>query len=128
MLDHVHSLTTAPPIAAFKLSEDFRKLAPKLKSAASDDSGEDKGTREALTRALEFLALYYRDLLSYRVSGAQYLVNVDRETQIASASARFAPEDLTRALTDIAGVRHAVERNANAQLAVDVLFTRLTAG
>ena len=129
LLDLAETLTKAPAIYSFKAGEEFRKLAPKLKMAAdlNVDSSEDKGTRESLARALDLLALYYRDLLSCRVGGPRpFLVNVDRQVQIAAASARFQPAELEIALSSISAVRHAIERNANAQLSIDVLFSRLT--
>ena len=38
LLDLAHDLLTAPPIKSFKLGEDFRKLAPKLKATGEDEA------------------------------------------------------------------------------------------
>ena len=66
LLDLAYDLLTAPPIKSFKLGEEFRKLAPKLKATEDDDAaepGEEKAGREPLGRALDLLATYFRDVL-----------------------------------------------------------------
>ena len=125
---------TAPQIKSFKLGEEFRKLAPKLKAADEDAAeggggdGEDKGARASLLRALDLLATYYRDLLAMRLLGEKraHPVNADRFVEIAGAAERYTPAQLEQALALLFALRRAIERNANAQLAIEVLFTRLT--
>ena len=133
LLDFARDLTTAPAVKALRLGENLRKLAPKLKAAESPDSdgkadGSDKSSREPLARALEMLATYYRDLLLCGLLGeaSAPLVNADRRMEIAGASGRHAPPQWERAIGLIGAVRHAIERNANAQLATDTLLTQLT--
>ena len=72
LLDLAYDLLTAPPIKSFKLGEEFRKLAPKLKATEDDEAaepGEEKAGREPLGRALDLLATYFRDVLSLGVMG-----------------------------------------------------------
>ena len=135
LLDFARDLVTAPPIKSFKLGEEFRKLAPKLKAADEDaadggggDGGEDKGARTSLLRALDLLGTYYRDLLAMRLLGEKraHPVNADRFVELAGAAERYTPAQLEEALALLLALRRAIERNANAQLAVEVLFTRLT--
>ena len=131
LLDLARDLLTAPAIKSFKLGEDFRKLAPKMK--AGDDEGADadgekeKTGREPLTRALDLLAAYVRDVLAVAVAGPSRasLVNVDRQAEIVSLASSWTPERLERALGLILDIRQAVERNANSQLALEVLFTQM---
>ena len=131
LLDLAHDLLTAPPIKSFKLGEEFRKLAPKLKAAVEDeapDTGEEKAGREPLTRALDLLASYFRDVLSAAVMGPKRatLVNVDRREEILGLAGSYPAEKIERALALLLDIRQAIERNANSQLALDVLFTQLT--
>ena len=135
LLDFARDLVTAPVIKSFKLGEEFRKLAPKLKAADEEaaegggsEAGEDKKSRPALLRALDLLAIYYRDLLAMRVLGEKraHPVNADRFAEIAGAAERYTPAQLEEALSLLLALRRAIERNANAALAIDVLFTRLT--
>ena len=131
LLDLAYDLLTAPPIKSFKLGEEFRKLAPKLKAAGEDEgaeAAEEKTGREPLTRALDLLASYFRDVLSAAVMGPARasLVNVDRREQILGLVARYPAEKTERALALLLDVRQAIERNANSQLALDVLFTQIS--
>lgn len=132
LLDMARDLLTAPPIKSFKLGEEFRKLAPKLKASEDEETaseaGEEKAGREPLGRALDLLAIYCRDILSVCLLGKERarLVNVDRREEIEILAARFTLEQMERALALLLDVRQAVERNANSQLAIEVLFTHLT--
>ncbi len=134
LLDFARDLVTAPQIKSFKLGEEFRKLAPKLKATDEDaegggsDGGEDKTARASLLRALDLLATYYRDLLAMCLLGEKraHPVNADRFMELAGAAERYTPAQLEQALALLLAVRRAIERNANAQLAIEVLFTRLT--
>jgi DNA polymerase-3 subunit delta' len=134
LLDFARDLVTAPPIKSFKLGEEFRRLAPKLRATSDEGEGgagegEEKSTRAPLLRALDFLAVYYRDLLAMCVLGesSAHPVNADRFAEIAGAAQHYVSSQLEEAITLLLAVRHAIERNANAQLAVEVLFLRLTA-
>jgi DNA polymerase-3 subunit delta' len=132
LLDWARDLVTAPSIKSFKLGEELRKIAPKLKAgeddAPSDGDEKEKGGREPLGRALDMLATYYRDMLAVRLMGEEQasLVNIDRRVEIAGGASHHMPEQLEESLALIVGIRQAIERNANAQLAVEVLLTHLT--
>lgn len=132
LLDLARDLLTAPAIKSFKLGEDFRKLAPKMKAGEDADGAEGDGEkektgREPLTRALDLLASYVRDVLAVAVAGPSRasLVNVDRREEIVSLASSWTPERLERALGLILDIRQVVERNANSQLALEVLFTQM---
>ena len=74
------------------------------------------------------LASYFRDVLSAAVMGPARvtLVNVDRREEILGLAEQYPAEKTERALALLLDVRQAIERNANSQLALDVLFTQLT--
>jgi DNA polymerase-3 subunit delta' len=125
-------LATAPAIKSFKLAEELRKIAPKMRGGAEDESAEsdtgDGRAREPLCRCLDVLASYYRDLLAVRAAGADApMINVDRRLEIVGAAETRSVADLRRAVDLILHTRRAIERNANAQLAVETLLTQLTA-
>jgi DNA polymerase-3 subunit delta' len=132
LLDWARDLVSAPVIKSFKLGEELRKIAPKLKAAEDDaavDSEEkERGAREPLGRSLDLLAAYYRDMLSVRLLGDKTatLVNIDRRVEIAGAAAHYSPKILEEAIALTVRLRQAIERNANAQLALEVLLTHLT--
>ena len=133
LLDLAQDLLTAPPIKSFKLGEEFRKLAPKLKATEDDEAaelGEEKAGREPLGRALDLLATYFRDVLSLGVMGPARanLVNADRREPLLTLAGRHSPERMEHALGLLLDIRQAIERNANSQLALEVLFTGLTMG
>ena len=131
LLDLARDLLAAPPVQSFKLGEEFRKLAPKLKAEgddAGDAPGEEKAGREPLTRALDLLAGYLRDILAAAVLGPARAdpVNADRRAEILAQAERHTPARLERMLALLLDVRQAIERNANSQLALEVLFTQMT--
>ncbi len=133
LLDLAYDLLTAPPVKSFKLGEEFRKLAPKLKATEDDEAaepGEEKAGREPLGRALDLLATYFRDVLTLGVMGPDRasIVNADRREQLLALSARRTPEQMEHALGLLLDIRQAIERNANSQLAVEVLFAGVTTG
>lgn len=133
LLDLAHDLLTAPPVKSFKLGEEFRKLAPKLKATEDDDTaepGEEKAGREPLGRALDLLATYFHDVLTLGIVGPDRanIVNADRREQLISLAERQTPEKMEQALGLLLDIRQAIERNANSQLAVEVLFAGIMMG
>ena len=133
LLDLAHDLLTAPPVKSFKLGEEFRKLAPKLKATEDDDTaepGEEKAGREPLGRALDLLATYFHDVLTLGVVGPDRanIVNADRREQLISLAEKQTPAKMEQALGLLLDIRQAIERNANSQLAVEVLFAGIMMG
>lgn len=133
LLDWARDLVSAPSIKAFKLGEELRKIAPKLAAGDSDGNSEsdekERGIRESLGRSLDILAVYFRDMIAVRLMGetAATVVNLDRRMEIVGGADRYTDAQLEDAVALIVNIRQAIERNANAQLALDVLLTRLTA-
>lgn len=133
LLDWARDLSTAPSIKAFKLNEELRKIAPKLRAGEDADASEpdekERGIREPLGRSLDILAVYFRDMIAVRLMGDANasLVNLDRRAEIVGGAEHYTEAQLADAVALIISIRQAIERNANAQLALDVLLTRLTA-
>ncbi|MEO7715256.1 MAG: DNA polymerase III subunit [Capsulimonas sp.] len=131
LLDLADKAMRAPQIASFKLAEEFRKLAPKLKSDVGDAGGDEKerSAREPVLNALSMLAVYFRDLTALRVMGASraVIVNADRGEQLKKSVTVYSEEALIKAMSLIFSIRQGIERNANAQLATELLFAELAA-
>lgn len=130
LLDLAERSIPASGVQGFKLAEELRKLAPKLRpNAEPSTSGEDDkdaGAREPVLRSLDMLALYYRDLAALCVGGpGARVVNVDRRDRLNALAAGRSLDQTVHAIELILGIRGAIERNANVQLALEVLFTQL---
>jgi DNA polymerase-3 subunit delta' len=128
ILQIAHSLIYSPTISGFKLSEEFRKTAGKLKLAADDsaDSEEEKSSRDTLLLGLDLVATYFRDLLAAVVSGeAAKLAHPDLRKETMIAARHISAATLQASVQRILAVRSVIARNASSQLAIDVLFTGL---
>ena len=125
LLDLAADLTSGGEIIqAFKIADDLRKASDQL--SGKDDSGEEKSTRINLTRGLDLLGIWYADLLRARMNPhAAHLVNADRRTQLETHARHYAPESVHQALRLVVDTRRYVERNANAQIALESLTTQL---
>jgi DNA polymerase-3 subunit delta' len=125
LLDLAADLTSgAPIIQAFQLADGFRKASDTL--GASEDGADEKSTRVSLTRGLDLLAIWYADLLRERVNPSlARLVNADRRTQLSTHARHFDESSLHQAIRLVMDTRRYVERNANAQIAIEVLATQL---
>jgi DNA polymerase-3 subunit delta' len=130
LLNLAYTLGRAPMIQSFKLAEQFKKLSAQL--IAVDDfeteaDDKEKNAREPILRGLDMLAIYFRDLMAVRVMGSAdaLVVNKDRLDQISKSAGLYSTGSLNRALRLIPEVRQAVDRNANTQLALEVLFAEL---
>jgi DNA polymerase-3 subunit delta' len=131
LLDLAARLSEVPPIGGLKLAEELRKLAapPKAKKGeeASESDVPEKGARGELGRAIDVLAVWHGDLLATTLHGeGARLVHADRRAQIAACASRYRPEQLAENLKTLFEFRRHVARNANQQLATEVLLMKLT--
>jgi len=129
LLDLAERSLTGRPIQAFRLAEELRKIAPKLKAEIDNGDGDDKetGSRDAMLRALEMLAFFYRDLAAVCASGGNPtgIVNIDRRNALIKLAQGRSVETIIHQVDQILGIRTAIERNAYQQTALEVLFTQL---
>lgn len=138
LLDLAERLSTSPRIAAFRLAEDLRNVskppaAPKGKKAVGDeassetaDSGGDRTARGDLGRALEVLAAWHADMLAITLRGpASPVVHEDRRKSLTAAAARYPREQIAENIEHLFEFRRYLARNANAQLATEVLMLKL---
>lgn len=124
------------PWAALRLAEALRAGPQEDAEAAEDDdeapsqakaAGARKGVRDATLEALDMLLLWYRDLLAMKTQGESApIVNVDRRTEIAEQSSRYAGSDfLLSAVGSILHAKRRVQGNAMAQVATEALMVKL---
>lgn len=129
LLDLAHQIALNPGIAAFRLAEDLRGSSKPAKSKKSDPDAaepEEKSTRGDLGRALDVLAIWYGDLLHLALRGPDApIVHEDRRTQAREAATRYRSEQLISNLEALFLFRRHIARNANAQLATEVLLLKL---
>ena len=76
------------------------------------------------------LATYFHDVLTLGVVGPDRanVVNADRREQLISLAEKQTPAKMEQALGLLLDIRQAIERNANSQLAVEVLFAGIMMG
>jgi DNA polymerase III subunit delta' len=127
LLDLAHRIALSPGIAAFKLAEDLRSAAKPAKAKKSDEAEtEEKSTRGDLGRSLDILTLWYGDLLSLALRGPDApIVHEDRRDQTRDAASRYRSEQLISNIEALFAFRKHIARNANAQLATEVLLLKL---
>ncbi|HEY3330365.1 MAG TPA: hypothetical protein VGK19_10120 [Capsulimonadaceae bacterium] len=124
ILDIASDLTGgAPQIQAFKIADELRKAADKSLGKKDETS---EGPRTALTRAIDMLLLWYGDLLRIRVAPeSASLVNRDRSSQMHMHAPHFEAESLRQAARILLDTRRYIERNANAQVALEAAAMQL---
>jgi DNA polymerase-3 subunit delta' len=132
LLTLAQRIAHSPGIAAFKLAEELRNAAkpPVVKGKKGDkeeDSAEpDKSSRGDINRAMEVLMAWHDDLLSVALRGADApIVHEDRREAIVGAAKRYRPEQLAENVETLFAFRRHLGRNANAQLATEVLMLKL---
>lgn len=127
LLDLAARIAEGPMIAAFRLAEDLRSAAktrPKKGEEAEGDA--DRTARGDIVRAVDVLAAFFADLLSLALHGPDGpLVHEDRRERLVAAAARYRPEQIAENLETLLAFRRHLQRNANAQLATEVLMLRL---
>lgn len=83
--------------------------------------------REKVNGALNALAVYYRDLLVFKLSRDQgLLVNLDRAADIARDAERFTAEKLEGILDAIAAAQDEIKRNANVKISLSCMRLNIT--
>lgn len=127
LLDLAARIAVGPTIAAFRLAEDLRGAAKtKVKKGDGDSDEADRTARGDLMRAIDVLSAWHEDLISVSLRGADApLVHADRRDAIRAAAAKYTASQLAENLQTLLTFRRHIERNANAQLATEVLMLRL---
>jgi DNA polymerase-3 subunit delta' len=139
LLELAARIAHSPGIAAFKLAEDLRNSAKpgggggKGKKAAGDgddggDGGGDRTARGDLSRAIDVLCAWHEDMLALVLGGeGARIVHEDRRAQLIDSVKRYPrPEQIAENVETLFTFRRHIARNANAQLATEVLMMKLT--
>ena len=83
--------------------------------------------REKVNEALNALAVYYRDLLVFKLSKDQgLLVNLDKAIDIARDAERFTAEKLEGILDAIAAAQDEIKRNSNIKISLSCMRLNIT--
>lgn len=126
LLDLAARIADSPTIAAFRLAEDLRQAAKTRAKKGEDGEDADRTARGDLIRAVDVLAAWYSDLLSVALRGPDApVVHADRRTALTEGARRYDSAQIARNLETLMTFRRHIERNANAQLATEVLLFRL---
>ena len=130
LLDVAAHIAQVPLIGAFRLAEEFRNAAKPGKSSkksGSDDDTEEKSSRGDQGRAIDVLCAWYADLLTVTLLGPNAaIVHADRRAMVLDSVQRYTrPEQIAENLETLFTFRRHLARNANAQLATEVLMAKL---
>jgi DNA polymerase-3 subunit delta' len=128
LLDLAERIAASPGIAAFKLAEDLRIAAKpgKAKKGEEAEGDSDRTARGDLGRAVDVLAAWHSDLLAVALRGPEApVVHEDRRASLIAAAAKYRPEQLAENLETLFTFRRHIARNANAQLATEVMMLKL---
>lgn len=82
--------------------------------------------RETAADAVDMLKLFWRDILLFR-AGSSEMANLDLQPLVRELSERMSTEQILEKLERIAAASHALARNVNPRLALEVLFMELEA-
>lgn len=116
----------------FQAERDLAKRlfeAARLKGGALVGKAWDLGKyrdRDKAGRVIDFLELWFRDLLVFKEQGEQALVNLDRLPELRASYAGWEPEKLVQAIAACEDIKAGIRRYANLHLALTVLLQRLS--
>jgi DNA polymerase-3 subunit delta' len=129
LLTLAERIAHSPGIAAFKLAEDLRNAAKPGKAKKGEDDGDggaDRTARGDLGRALDVLSAWHSDLLTVALRGPDApVVHADRRAALVQAAGRYRTEQLAENVETLFTFRRHLARNANAQLATEVMMLKL---
>lgn len=128
LLELGNRIANSPGIASFRLAEDLRNLAkpPKAKKGEEAEGEAERTARGDINRAVDILTAWYADLLAVSLSGPDArVIHADRRPQLAAAAARYRREQIEENISTLFTFRSHLARNANAQIATEVLMLRL---
>ena len=122
-------IAQSPGIALFRLAEELREIAKPRKGSKSDAEGDEDGERSVrgeLAYVLNLLALWYGDLLRARTQDdSAHLLHEDRREAIYTAATKYTQAQIEQGLEQLFLCRRQIERNANPQMATEVLMLKL---
>jgi len=127
LLSLAERIAQSPGIAAFKLAEDLRNAAkPGKPKKGDDESDSDRTARGDLGRALEVLSAWHADLLAVTLRGPDApVVHADRRSALLQSASRYRLEQIAENTETLWTFRRHLARNANAQIATEVLMLKL---
>ncbi len=130
LLEEIDRLLPAGPPAALRLAETLRSLAAgtEVPGDGEDDdkarTSADRATRRSLPELLDIAASWWRDLLVGELGRPGMRINADFADALARHAGRIPPARLRAGLQAILTTKRYIERNANIDLALEVMWMR----
>lgn len=96
-----------------------------LEEFSDDECADDYAaeSRDELSKKLNVLAGWYRDLLVYKATQDEgLLINTDRITDIKETSASYRTNELIRIFENVVSTKQRIEDNVNPKLALSAMF------
>jgi DNA polymerase-3 subunit delta' len=113
-----------PNIIAFKIADELKSEAQKLSGSKKSDAAE--GQRIALARTLDIVTLWFADLIRVAASGDQaQIASIDKSELLAQHASQHSAYALAQSARILLDTRRAIERNANAQIALESCAMKL---
>lgn len=81
--------------------------------------------RNKAERIIDFLELWYRDLLLLQEQGEESVINLDRMAELRTVRSRWETERLEQAIAACEDIKAGIRMNANLPLALTILMQRL---
>jgi DNA polymerase-3 subunit delta' len=128
LLNLANRIANSPGIAAFRLAEELRNVAkpPKAKKGEEGEADTERTGRGDLARALDILVTFFADTLAISLQGeSARIIHTDRRAELIHAASRYRREQLMDNIEMLFTFRQYLARNANAQIATEVMMLRL---
>jgi DNA polymerase-3 subunit delta' len=117
-----------PPVYCLGLAEELRQLSSALLPSRKSEHGAETGQRSAIASGLDIVSTWYGDLLSLCVRPDKAeIVNTDRLKELRVRAGDYTANTLVQCIAIIQAIKVTCERNANAQIATEMLMAELVA-
>ncbi len=131
MLSLLEQFARSDSIGAFRLAEGIRTLVPSSGGDDPEDEPDEEsdgkrkkkgGSRAQIAASLDIAQAWFRDLLAIKEScDEEVILNADRMDSLREAASRFTADQIRRGIAAAAEAKHRIGRNANPQLALEVM-------
>jgi len=130
LLSEIDRLLPAGRPSALRLAEILRVLASSTEATIDSDDDEktrsttDRAVRRNLPELLDIVASWWRDLLVSDMGQPQLRINADFASSLDGHTGRIPSTQLRDGLHAILHTKRLIERNANIDLALEVMWMR----
>lgn len=119
----VERVLQAPPVGSLAAAEEVMALAQATDGEGQDPTASSPSGLAHFEEVFELLSFWLRDLLVWRQTGqASALINADLKDSLAAQAAARPAAHWLRLIRALQRTRRQLQRNANAQLALEVFM------